>query len=165
VPGSPENLLSNGYFGANTSGWAFNPFTEGQWTRVQDYGHTTAGCLRVDTNDSHGETITSTDHIAVQAGEQYEISCWIRQFDMESNGVLTAIQLILVTNQGTVILDSCPAAMGNESWKSLSATYTVPVGVTQIDVRLHTTNDVTDGYMYWDDVEVIQTSWLPAEEP
>ena len=154
-PGEGPNMLLNGYFGANMSGWSIN---KGQWFRVTDYGNTNAGSARIDCNDN-GEWMTTTDHIAVAAGEVYEVEAHMRQNGIEGGGA-DAAQLQIVTNLGVTVVDSLDVPEGNETWQTLTGQFTVPAGATTLDVRLYVDAAVTDGIMWWDDV-VLQIVSVP----
>lgn len=162
--GQEPNLLPNGYFGENMSGWLGG---KGQWFRETQYGHMHAGCARIDCNDG-GEWMSSTAHIPVNPGEVYEISVWMRQNGIEGSGAESA-QLMVLTNayqdtedddwdliyRDAVVIDTLAVAEGNETWRKMSGFYTIPEeGVASIDVRLLVLPDITDGIMWWDEAMV-----------
>lgn len=162
-PTEDKNLLSNGYFTSNTAGWRI---ISGQWIRFTTEGYSSAGCMRVETNDTSGEFYES-HKISVNPGGQYMLSAWVRRegvvkrsnFDASTDGIYIGMKYYKdggAVSNNLSKLASLPYPEGTGAWTKLETIITVPSGdtVNEISILL-CAKGFSSGTTWWDDVRVV----------
>jgi hypothetical protein len=157
-PTEDPNLLSNGYFTNNLSGWKA---VRGQWFRTAAFGYTSDGCVRVDLDDD-GEEFQS-NKISIIPGETLHIQAAVRYQELVQTGTppyTFAVAVNTHLNGGDVtrgiIVDSFTHD-GTGPFTPMSGDFTVPAtGVGEISVSLLVNSAVTGGISFWDDVRVLR---------
>ena len=165
-PTEDPNLLSNGYFSANLSGWKMN---QGQWFRVATVTYDTklnpnAGSVRVDCDDS-GEYFES-HRVPVEAGHTYTIMAAVRYQEIvippESVNPEDSIYITVKTYKDggwintygdTIFIDGITQPQGAGGWHLLQGTYTIPtagVGEDQVnELSLELSINLVDSGITW----------------
>lgn len=158
-PTTDPNLLSNGYFSSNLSGWTR---ITGQWFRTTLEGRTNDGSVRVDCDDP--SEILESNKVRVNPGGTYEVSAWVKRqsivlrndYSASTGGI--SLKYKLYNNGGQVQNYTRIAAVDNPAgvgpWTELKGNVTIPGGANEISVVL-AVEQVSSGLTYWDDVRVI----------
>lgn len=160
-PGEIEdrNLLSNGYFDKNLSGWTAR---RGTWLRFASMGYETDGCVRIDCDDV-GERFES-HKISVSQGDTFNFFGAVQYQNITTSGSGAGFALkILYYLDGALVGAHYAAAIsnpsGNHTWIPMSQSgWVVPAGVNQIAVELTVEPIVTGGYALWDDIKVLRAA-------
>ena len=171
------NLLSNGYFSNNVTGWVT---IHGQWFRATQEGRTDAGSLRVDCDDyipslGYNAEIIESHKVSINPGSTYNISAWVkRQSIVSQAGANNAVDGIWLKVQpyqkGSAQFALAPETYaiggvkrvaglanpeGTVTWTELKGSYVAPSNADQISVSLCVTR-VSSGITWWDDVKVLK---------
>lgn len=152
-----KNLLSNGYFTDNLSGW--NP-TAGSWFRLASDGYSTPGVVRVQSGGGQKRLISHK--IPVTAGETLsELYVGVKYVGVSSTAGPGFIMRIMTYTDGGFVasydLDTVDNPVGGHTWQPLqSFNWVVPAGINDIAMQLTVASTVTDGYSLWDDAKVLR---------
>lgn len=149
-PTEDPNLLTNGYFGSNMSGWKSN---RGQWIRTSQvqYGDT-GGAVRIDCDDN-GEELES-HKVVVTPGETVRLSCVVRYSEVTSTDAVPGFLLRAGSyNSGGFVsvttVDYVNDPEGAAGWQILEGDFVVPVGTNEVTLRMTVDASVTGGIAYW----------------
>jgi hypothetical protein len=170
-PTEDPNLLYNGYFDSNLSGWTA---LQGQWIRVISDGFTEPGSVRVDCDD-HGEKFLS-QKIGILGGQRFRVEGmvkWEHFENVDPNAVsieLKGITYYLGGEVGEVVFDSLTGQEtdGNHAWFKLFEQEWVcpllgaPETIDQIAIQLTITDNVIDGTAWWDDIRIMRYKDAPS---
>lgn len=169
-PVEDNNLLTNGYFSRNLSGWKILN-NAGAWFRVTGEGRTEPGSVRVDCDD--GTELFESHKIYVDPGVTYSLEAWVKRQEMVLQpGLNPAVDGIFIGvkqyRDGGLVTDitrlaGLPFPQGTGGWTELKGNFTVPVdfdengknSVNEISLVFCVTQSV-DGITWWDDAKVIR---------
>lgn len=157
-PTVDPNLLKNGYFGSNMSGWKSN---RGAWIRTSQvqYG-STGGAVRIDCDDN-GEELES-HKIVITPGETLAVSCVVRYQEVVSAGAVPGFKLLVKTyNSGgptgdSYVIDSVNDPEGVAGWQILDGNFVVPVGCNEMTVCFNVDSSVQEGIAWWTNARVLR---------
>lgn len=160
-----NNMLINGYFNKNTTGWKR---IWGQWFRVASFGHTSIGSVRVDTDDVNH--FFESHKVGVDPNSSYKFEAWVRRQEVVFQaGTNPAVDGIFIAvkgyKKGAMVIDrtrivglSNPEGVGG--WTELSGWITTPgldendePFIDEVSIVLCITR-ATDGIVWWDDVRI-----------
>jgi hypothetical protein len=145
-PTAPANLVTNGDFEQDTSGW----FSwVGTLTTSTAKAHTGAQSLRV-TGSGTGPAATS---LAVQAGASYAVSFWVSVGNVESAPVNVTRALTCGGNTSYVWVANS-GAVSSSGWTELSGAFTVPSDCDAPGLQLYAEGSAANVDLYVDDVRV-----------
>lgn len=158
-PTTDTNLLTNGYFTGNASGWTA---IRGQWFRVSNDGYQNLGCIRVDCDDT--TEFFESHRVNVNPNAPYKFSVWVKRQSMQfQSGINTSIDGIFISyktyQNGTLVSDKIRLngminPEGTGGWTQLQGTVTIPsTGVNQVSLVLCVTA-VSSGITWWDDARI-----------
>ena len=129
------NLLTNGTFEVNTTGWS----PGGSVTLTRDTTTFWAGVASMRVN-STATTITvynfqTNTTMTGVAGRKYKASMW---FKGQANNKDARVQIAYINSGGTTLqLDSSPlTALSTTEWTQLSVTSVAPVGTVRVELRV-----------------------------
>lgn len=174
-PTEDLNLLVNGYFSRNMSGWST---IHGQWFRVTQDGYSEPGCVRVDCDDYDSSVGYNTEYleshkVSVNPGDIINLSAFVKResitlqagINVAEDGIfimvkpyrLGALIGLPVEDGGAKKMGMLAHPEGTGPWTEVSGSYTVPLSgaVDQISVTLCVTK-VASGITWWDDVRILK---------
>jgi len=154
------NLMPNGYFSSNLSGWISK---KGQWFRVATLGYSGDGCVRIDCDDN-GEELESSK-IAINPGETLTIQAWVKCQTITKTGTPPYTFAVAVNaykdggsvSRGTIV--NSIIREGTNGFSLISGTATMPSNgsINEISVSLLVNSSTTGGIAWWDDVKVLRS--------
>lgn len=157
-PGVDPNLLMNGDFGSNLSGWRR---IKGQWFRVSDVTYDgRGGSVRVD-HDDNGEAFLS-QRVAVLPGQQYKARCVVKWNEVASSGIgpgfiLRGFATINGAAAATIDFDSVVHPEGAAGWHILEGTWTCPAtGVNELAIQFTVDDAVSGGKSWWTNAKILK---------
>ncbi|AAN02090.1 minor tail protein [Mycobacterium phage Barnyard] len=148
----------------------------GQFTPDLTDGHASPGCASA-TADGTYKSLKS-NFIAVQAGQKWKISAWVKYLNLVATAGQSAIRLNVLAYNGDVHVSTTMVTSlvsptgnsvngnGNNNFVLIpEAIYTVPSGVTQITMEPQITPAATSGTIKFDDgnvepVGLLQIPWV-----
>lgn len=159
-PTEDPNLLSNGYFGKNLSGWIAR---QGQWFRVNQpyYDDVNTGSVRVDCDDN-GERFES-HKISVISGETLNVECRVRYQDivLGSSGAGFILRINKYKDGGFVgytDVDSVNSPEGTGGWQWLNGAIAIPGddSVNEITMQFTVSDIIENGITWWTYARVLR---------
>lgn len=153
---SGSNLVTNGAFETNTTGWSVS---NGAISRVTTDAHGGSACMQVVANGG-GQVNVSFSLGAVTPGLIYNVTAWVKAITTSST---IAIQMDYY-NSGFSYLDTSywdQALIPTDEWVQLGHRYTTPAGAAWAGVTIRTDGSVPNGRTFLvDDV----TFYLSSNE-
>lgn len=153
------NLMPNGYFSSNLSGWISK---KGQWFRVATLGYSGDGCVRIDCDDN-GEELESAK-ILINPGETLTIQAWVKCQTITKTGTPPYTFAVAVNtykdggsvSRGTIV--NSIIREGTNGFSLITGTATMPSNgsINEISVSLLVNSSTTGGIAWWDDVKVLR---------
>jgi len=128
------NLLTNGTFEVNTTGWS----PGGSVTLTRDTATFWAGSASMRVNStsttSTAYTYQTNTTMTAVAGRKYKASFWARA---QANTPTVRVQIAYINSVGTTIqLDSSPfTAVNTTDWTQIEVTSVAPVGTVRVELR------------------------------
>jgi hypothetical protein len=149
------NLIANGNFEVNTTGWAGG----GSVTLTRDTAQFYSGIASMRVN-STSTTITNytfqtNTTMTASALSKYKASIWVKA---QSNTPTVRARIAYINSGGTTIqLDSTPfTAVNTTGWTQLAITSVAPTGTSRVELRLEATKTVANQASIWVDVAKIE---------
>ncbi|UCR74395.1 minor tail protein [Mycobacterium phage Ritam007] len=142
-----------------------------EWVVDPDKSHSSdgSGAVRVVANGRlHALRSGSgpTDVTAVGEGQKIDTSIWVSHSDYAGNGASILLQIVPFIDgvaQTPVDLDAYTPLEQTIEWRQLAGQYTVPEGVTGLQLRLVVTEEATSGTIWFDDATLKQTGVIRQE--
>lgn len=156
--GATTNLMVNGDFPANITGWT-DYTASATWEST--IGRTAAGSLKI---AAGANNFASGNEIAVTPGDSVYLEAWFRTSSI-TTGTAASVNLFAVTLDASHVSVSGPFLDGvgistgtNTTWVKLSGSVVIPAsGVSYIAVVPDVTG-ATGGFVYFDDFKVTKSS-------
>lgn len=161
IAATSTNVLANGSFSDSTSLVAGGAWS---WDGTVDHtGIAGSGSAKV-ACDAMLQAMNS-NLITVSPGQQFTISGWVKWSNVEVATSSNAFQIgVQPVDSGAVesltVLAGIESPAASGAWTELTASYTVPAGVTQIAVQVAVMPNVRAGSVWFDDLSVVQTGIL-----
>lgn len=152
------NLITNPSFETNSTGWTAG--ANGTLTRQTSGGIQGTACMRLTSNASGVSSPVQGPTIAVTAGKTYTLSGYLWKSENPPSDVTTpSIDVWWNTGvYGGARLSLIGLSIG--AWHRQSVTFTVPAGVTSLNLRTRFADVSPGGYMQWDGLLLEQTDVL-----
>jgi len=149
------NLLTNGTFEVNTTGWS--PGTSVTLTRDTAQFYAGVASMRVNSTatTSTAYTFQTNTTMTAVANSKYKASIWVKA---QANTPTARVQIAYVNSGGTTLqLDSSAfIAVNTSGWTELAITSVAPVGTSRVELRVQANKTSAAIGSLWADVAKIE---------
>jgi hypothetical protein len=149
------NLLTNGTFEVNTTGWS--PGTSVTLTRDTAQFYAGVASMRVNSTatTSTAYTFQTNTTMTAVAKSKYKASIWVKA---QANTPTARVQIAYVNSGGTTLqLDSSAfIAVNTSGWTELAITSVAPVGTSRVELRVQANKTSAAIGSLWADVAKIE---------
>jgi hypothetical protein len=152
-----SNLLTNGTFSTNSSGWwgLTDPVGTATFGWDGGVGRTGLGSLKsVASNATLARWMTNNASVAATPGKTYTLTGYVKTSSVTGKGAYALINFWNGTSSAPNYLSvygKSTYVLGTNDWMKVTATAVAPAGTTWLRVELRTEGS---GSAYWDDVVV-----------
>jgi hypothetical protein len=149
------NLLTNGTFEVNTTGWS--PGTSVTLTRDTAQFYSGVASMRVNSTatTSTAYTFQTNTTMTAVANSKYKASIWVKA---QANTPTARVQIAYVNSGGTTLqLDSSAfIAVNTTGWTELAITSVAPVGTSRVELRVQANKTSAAIGSLWADLAKIE---------